>query len=206
MSKAYQFLVNVPQIAKVGFQSFVARVADKYSNGLGVPLWLGRIRATSSRRNNLFELGSESTERWQRALAPDMPNWKLKVISSVAITLAVVLVDTTASAGSHCEPLLVTIEGGSASSGGQSIEDLYAQLDSLYFGSIVRIMNIDNKYFFTGGPIPTSREGQMDIFAGVLVNLGFWPIVIVGHSLGGSTAHDIASRVPISLLLLTFPK
>ena len=101
----------------------------------------------------------------------------------------------------HCTPLVVTIEGGSTVSGGKSMERLAKQLA----GEVdVHIVNVDNKYFYgIKGffDILVMDQDNADGLANYLADLGLWPIVILGHSLGGATAHYVASKIPVSLLV-----
>ena len=164
------------------------------------------IQAASGDKSRRYGLGRSAGTRWRLASKSKLQNWKLEAFVAIPVILGILLAVSTTSAATHCEPLLVTIEGG-ASSGGSSIRKLYRHLDDVYSKQEIRVMNIDNSYFFTRfsirnwNPIPVAREGEMESFAEILKMFGFWPIVLVGHSLGGSTAHDIASRVPISLLV-----
>ncbi len=112
------------------------------------------------------------------------------------------------SDGTSCIPVIVAIEGG-AGSGGESIRKLAKQLVPNVHGYVI---SVENDYFFDGlrwiFPVFGSRwifpvfdDDDADNFAETLKNLGLWPIVLIGHSLGGSSAHSIASRIDISLLL-----
>ena len=110
----------------------------------------------------------------------------------------------------RCDPLLVLIEGGSASSDGLSMERLARDLfDSYTTQHRTTVVSIDNGYFFEPKwwslwTIPYAGEEEekdMGIVADTIQESGHWPVVVVGHSLGGSTAYDIATMATISLLV-----
>lgn len=59
---------------------------------------------------------------------------------------------------------------------------------------------IDLKLFIAK-KVPVFDSEDADRLAKILADLGLWPIVLIGHSLGGASAHYIASRINVSLLL-----
>ena len=101
-----------------------------------------------------------------------------------------------------CEPLLVLIEGGgwsSSGSRGKSIESLAASLKNRYRGDNVEVVNIDHSFFMDS--LFWFNDSQYKRAASAIRKSNFWPIVIIGHSLGAQTAYDIASTTPVSLLI-----
>ena len=117
----------------------------------------------------------------------------------IVCSLAQLVSTSSQAAAAACEPLLVTIEGGS-SSGGDSMATLSVQLVERVSSYVI---NVDNKYFFEDGLlwIPHFDNEDATRLSEYLSDIGLWPIVLIGHSLGGTTAYEIASRIPISLVV-----
>ena len=103
-----------------------------------------------------------------------------------------------------CKPVLILIEGGSGSSDGTSMERLADRLSDDYSMRGTEVVLIDNEPFWTRA-IPIYRTRNIKKAVDVLQRAKRWPLVIVGHSLGGATAFGIAQRVPTSLLVTLDP-
>ena len=97
-----------------------------------------------------------------------------------------------------CNPLLVLIEGGFSSSDGRSMEDLYSTLSRDW--TSVSIVLIDNEYFAEGLVVDASEWDFYNI-PRWFKKSGFWPVVVVGHSLGGASAYFLAQSTPTTLLV-----
>ena len=136
----------------------------------------------------------------------DDPGGRCFVVKMVLLLLAVPIWATT-----PCNPLLVLVEGGSASSDGTSMEALARSAFRIYpREERTTVVSIDNGYFFSAKwwslwTIPAMSSADERRNVGVVVAMiedaGHWPIVLVGHSLGGSTAYEIAASAPSTLLV-----
>ena len=151
--------------------------------------------------DNSPSLGLKTNERGREFLW-FRRNVLMRLLSLALISVGVLhapAVQSKIDKGSPCTPLVVTIEGG-ASSGGQGIQRLARALVPNTYGYVIVV---DNNYFFDRSTLgfPSFDPADGDRFADILSKLGLWPIVIIGHSLGGSSGHSIASRIPVSLLL-----
>lgn len=110
-----------------------------------------------------------------------------------------------------CHPLLLMIEGGGGSSlsEGTSIEDLAVIVNkelnnksSNEYRRDITVIELDNGIFWKSIRWITRSEKRI---ARLVERSGFWPIVIVGHSMGGDAAYNIASKLdPSPPLLVTF--
>ena len=104
----------------------------------------------------------------------------------------------------HCDPLLLLIEGGSASSGGQSMEELMETLSVRYKGRTM-VAVVDNGPFVSTRfwiPYHTDDDAEdLRRLALAVGNTGFWPVVVVGHSLGGAIAYKFTHLTQVSLLV-----
>ena len=114
-----------------------------------------------------------------------------------ALLLSLVFAPVAWSA-TTCDPLLVLIEGGFSSSEGRSMEDLYKTLSSDW--TSVSIVLIDNEYF-AAGVVVDARDRDFSKLQRWFNAGGFWPVVVVGHSLGGASAYVLAQSTPTTLLV-----
>ena len=103
-------------------------------------------------------------------------------------------------AGSHCHPLLLMVEGGGPSSDGESMENLTTSIVEEYNSRGVTVVLIDNYSFWTDVYHYFIPEA-VDEAAEKISASRFSPVVIVGHSLGASSAISLASRVNPKLLV-----
>lgn len=99
----------------------------------------------------------------------------------------------------ECNPLLLMIEGGDWSSNGDSIEDLANEIDEDYKEMGIDVFPVDGSKFWSSWRYFKNRSASQ--LAHDLRLSGYYPLVIVGHSLGGATAHALAERVETSLLV-----
>ena len=101
-----------------------------------------------------------------------------------------------------CDPLLVLFEGAGWSSGsrGDSIRSLAAELKDQYLknGDGIEVVSVDHRLFMDSFGYFNKRYERA---ANAISESNFWPIVIIGHSLGAQTAYDVASRIEVSLLI-----
>ena len=102
-------------------------------------------------------------------------------------------------AASHCEPLLLLIEGGGYSSSGASIKDLSKKLADEYRGDNVTVANVDHEFFVDSVLYFLGRQRARA--AEAITASNHHPVVIVGHSLGAHTAYRLAQEIAIDLLV-----
>ena len=130
----------------------------------------------------------------------DIYNNSYEWIVGIAIILVVWIgLSAQTLASSHCEPLLLLIEGGGLSRDGTSIQRLSRKLTDEYRGENVTIATVDHQFFIDSALY--FLDGQRKRAVTALDASNHHPIVIVGHSLGADTAYEIARRLPIDLLL-----
>ena len=124
----------------------------------------------------------------------------------VSGSLNVPIVQSQIDNGSPCKPLVIAIEGGILS-GGVGIRNLTRYLVPRIHGYVI---SVENLYLFSKPeflPIPPYmffigyNSKVAAIFARKFSRLGLWPIVMIGHSVGGASAHAISSMIPVSLLV-----
>ena len=119
----------------------------------------------------------------------------MRVVTLVACVLVLVM---PAQSATTCHPLLILIEGGFGSSDGDSMEGLYKILsDDL---DTISIVLLDNEYFANGLTVD-GRDFDFKNIPKWLKEAGFWPVVVVGHSLGGASAYFLAKSTPTKLLV-----
>ncbi len=133
-------------------------------------------------------------------MASPLRQTKFALVLLVAI---VVLTISTplAFANSHCHPLLVMIEGGGRStSSGKSIRALTNDIEDEYRSRGITIAVVDNGIYWSRfwkimrwEPVKETAQG--------IKSSNYWPVVIVGHSLGAAIAWELARLIPISLLV-----
>ena len=135
---------------------------------------------------------------------------RIVVALPLPLVIILVLLAVHTRAQPMCNPLLVLVEGGSASSDGSSMEALARDLFDRYSKEErTTVVSVDNGYFFspkwwslwTIPHVGDVESENMDTVATMIRDSGHWPVVLVGHSLGGSTAYEIASSTPTSLLV-----
>ena len=127
------------------------------------------------------------------------------LLALIVVGLLQLAPDSAEAATPSCEPWVVTIEGGWSSSSGDSMKELSQKLMGKV-RSNVNVINFDNGYFFRrsflGIPVLDSHPiTRANLTTLVDAMSGFGPIVIIGHSLGGATAHAVSRIIPVSLLV-----
>ena len=98
-----------------------------------------------------------------------------------------------------CKPLLLLIEGGAESSrDGESVEFLANEIVPRYNQEGIPVVLMDNAFFWNKYTwLPSNGEDASQ----KLIRSRYWPIVMVGHSMGGATAYNLAQRVPTELVV-----
>ena len=131
-----------------------------------------------------------------RANFTSLIRWTTKM--GVVLIICIVA-HTQVFASSHCEPLIVLVEGGSALSSGTSIRKLTNILAEEYKGDNITVTNIDNSVY-SNRPLHFMFI-QAQRAAKAIEKSNHYPVIIIGHSLGAHTAHAIARYVPANLLV-----
>ena len=105
-----------------------------------------------------------------------------------------------AASDGACHPLLLMIEGGGPSSDGSSMEGLTDRISKSLAGGGVTVVNVDNGPFWTAF-FHRYRPRKVKDAVQRIQEAQYWPLVIVGHSLGAATAWHLARSLPTSLLV-----
>ena len=124
-----------------------------------------------------------------------------RVRRTLATLLALAGLNTALAAGDGvCHPLLLMIEGGGPSSDGSSMERLTGRISKSLSDRGVTVVNVDNGPFWTA-VWHNFRPKEVKDAVRRIKEGRFWPLVIVGHSLGAATAWHLAQSLPTSLLV-----
>ena len=123
----------------------------------------------------------------------------------ITITIFVSLSIDSSPAFAQCKPLLILIKGGGGGKTGGGIQTLADYFRKTYSGDIqINVMDNDQFWFLFN-----FRENNFNYQANIIseqINRGrHFPIVIIGHSMGGYVAARFATRIPTDLLLTLDP-
>lgn len=168
---------------------------------------LASERATFRNENMV----SKKPQREIRYLFREICPCRLSTVAIFRIVLlALTLVAPKSFAESQCNPLLMLIEGGFDSSSGQavSIPRLADAIRRDYSDKGITVTVVDNGPYWEQiflGLVPKFLPNRVRKTASTLKRAGYWPLVIVGHSLGGATAYHLSRRYPTSLLVTLDP-
>ena len=102
--------------------------------------------------------------------------------------------------GQQCDPLLLMVEGGGPSSDGSGIEGLTNRVSESFANKGVTVVNVDNGPFWTA-VWHNYRPKKVRNAVQRIKDSRFWPVVVVGHSLGAATAWHLADSIPTVLLV-----
>lgn len=137
----------------------------------------------------------------EKTLIMSQPGKSLRQIKFPVVAIVALAISATPCfADSHCNPLLVMIEGGASSSDGPSMEKLVDDIESDFASKGITIADFDNGPFWTK-ILHYIRWANVQEAAKQIKLSNYWPVVIVGHSLGAATAWELANSISISLLV-----
>ena len=140
----------------------------------------------------------------EKTLRISQPRKSLSQTKFALVAIAVLVINATPCfANSHCNPLLVMIEGGARSSDGPSMEKLVDDIQDDFASRGIAIADLDNGPFSSikTAIFPYLKKAKVQEAAKQIKSSNHWPVVIVGHSLGAATAWDLANSMPIQLLV-----
>lgn len=128
-------------------------------------------------------------------------------ITSILITMAILVfmgIDYS-HASAQCRPLLILIEGGGGGKAGRAGQALADHFRRTYSGHVqINVMDND-QFWFLWNFRRNNFDYQVNIVNEQITKGRHFPIVIIGHSLGGSVAFEFATRVSTDLLVTLDP-
>ena len=128
-------------------------------------------------------------------------------ITSILITIAIIVfmcIDYS-HAFAQCRPLLILIEGGGGGKAGGAVQVLADYFRRTYSGDVqINVMDND-QFWFAYNFRSNNFDYQVNTISEQIARGAHFPIVIIGHSLGGSVAAKFASRIPTDLLVTLDP-
>ena len=107
--------------------------------------------------------------------------------------------DTTLISGGSREPTLVCVPSFLAGSGPHMFARVAAALEPRQ-----RVVSLTLPGFGKGEPLPETWDAALDVMAEAVHRAAVGnPVVLVGHSIGGVIAHDLAARVdPLGVVMI----
>lgn len=128
-------------------------------------------------------------------------------ITSVLITMVILVfmcIDSS-HAFAQCRPLLIVIEGGGGGKTGGATQGLADYFRRIYSGHVqINVMDNDQFWFLLNFR-SNSFNYQVNMVNEQIARGGHFPIVIIGHSMGGAVAFNFATRIPTDLLVTLDP-